>query len=212
MSANKENVSNHSIQIDNENDSNNAIQMHNESDSDFEFDERAGTPVDLIEAAAEASEDLLPSKSKERYQKVYDDYIKWKQTKKATSDSERVVVAYFNEMIKSNKKPTTIWAQYSMLKATLKIFDKVNIETYQILSAVLKKKSRGYVPKKAITFSEEEIQTFLDNAPDVAWLDVKVTSLLQKKKFFSKSFVNCRLLWHLVFPDVVGHMNCPLFE
>jgi hypothetical protein len=49
-------------------------------------------------------------------------------------------------MAKSNKKPTTLWAHYSMLKATLKIFAKVDIETYVKVTAMLKRKSHGYVP------------------------------------------------------------------
>lgn len=166
----------------------NSIEMEvcdnfNDSVSDSDFDERAGTPVELIEAAAEANGDLLPFKSKGRYQKVYDDYIKWKESKKATSNSERVVVSYFSEMAKSKKKPTTLWSHYSMLKATLKVFVKVDIATYVSVTAMLKRKSHGYLPKKAKVFSEAELQQFLDNAPDVAWLDVKVTSLF--KIFFS---------------------------
>lgn len=184
-----------------------------DSDFDSDMDERPGTPIELIEAAAEANESLLPLISKDRYMKVYNGYMKWKLTKKARSNSERVVISYFNNMIKSNKKPTTLWATYSMLKATLKIFAKVNIETYAILSAMLKRQSVGYVPKKAKTFSEEEMQYFLDNAPDVAWLDVKVTKLFQifLTSLFSNSFFHGRPLWYLACSDVVGRTNCLLF-
>lgn len=136
------------------------------SDSDdIKLDDRAGTPVEIIEAALKASEDLLPAKSKGRYQKVYDNYKKWKAIKKATSNSERVVLAYLNELAKSNKKPTTLWATYSMLKATLKIYDKVDIEKYVSVTGMLKNVS--------LTFTEAEMQNFLDNAPDAIWLDVK---------------------------------------
>lgn len=164
MSANKENEPNQ-MEMANEYDPDLIVMdVEMDSENELQFDERAGTPIELIDAATEASKDLLPSKSKYRYQKVYDNYIKWKETKKAISDSETVVVAYFNEMIKSEKKPTTIWATYSMLKSTLKIYNKVNIETYTKLSAILKKKSYGYEPKRATTFSEYEMQHFLDNA------------------------------------------------
>ncbi len=151
-----------------------------EGDSDLDrennvhLDERAGAPTELIDASADAAGDSLPLKSNGRYEKVYDDYLKWKEIKKAASDSEIVVLAYFNEMVKSNKEPTTIWPQYSMLKATLKICSKVNIETYKTLTALLKIKSHGYIPKKARVFTEDEMQHFLDNAPDELWLDVKV--------------------------------------
>lgn len=153
--------------------------MQHEIDATFDSDEiysdeRPGTPVEIIETAAEASADLLPAKSKGRYQKVYDNFQKWKSVKKATSNSERVVLSYLSELEKSNKKPTILWATYSMLKSTLKLYDKIDIEKYSSVTAMLKKFSHGYVPKKALTFTEEEVQDFLDNAPDVIWLDVKV--------------------------------------
>lgn len=109
-------------------------------DLDCDLDQRSGTSVELIEAAGEASKDLLPSKSKDRYQKEYDNFQKWKSTKAAMSNSERVVIPYFTEMGKKNS-PSTLWARYSMLKATMKIYDNVDISTYPSLSAMLKKKS-----------------------------------------------------------------------
>lgn len=154
----------------------------NDLDSDIEFDceldNRPGTPNELIEAASEANKELLPSKSKDRYQKVYDNFEEWKKSKKATSNSERVFIAYFTELA-TKSSPSTLWARYSMLKATMKIYaDNVDISTYPSLCAFLKKKSQGYVPKKAKIFTEAEIKSFIDTAPDIAWLDLKVTSLL----------------------------------
>lgn len=170
--------------------------------SDVDMNERAGTPSELIEAAVEATNDLLPSRSKSRYEKVFDDFTKWKKSKNATSNSERVCVAYFKEMIDSQKKPTTLWAHYSMLKSTLKIFASINIESYAKLTAMLKKNAHGYVPKKAKTFNEIEVQQFLENAPDVLWLDVKVTHNLTFPNFtfVSNSFLymsGCFSVWHL---------------
>jgi hypothetical protein len=40
-------------------------------DGDGELDNRSGTPNELIEIAAGASKDLLPTKSEKRYQQVY---------------------------------------------------------------------------------------------------------------------------------------------
>lgn len=175
--------SNDSIQIDFEirtmsGSANNSNDSDVESEMDFEFDvgERPGTPEELIKAAAAANENLLPSKSKVRYQKVYDEYKAWKEKKFASSNSERVVTAFFSEMIQ-RKKPSSLWAQYSMLKSTLKIYDRVDIEKYATLTAMLKQNSHGYEPKQAKTFTDSEAQQFLDNAPDDMWLDVKVTSL-----------------------------------
>lgn len=94
----------------------------------------------------------------------------------AISNSERVVVAYFAEMA-TNCLSSTLWARFSMLKSVMKINDGIDISTYAKLNALLKKKAEGYVPKKAEIFTEAEMQRFIDSAPDVVWLDVKVTSL-----------------------------------
>ncbi|KAG4072391.1 hypothetical protein HA402_004323 [Bradysia odoriphaga] len=72
------------------------------------------------------------------------------------------------------KKPSSMWAQYSMFKSTLKIYDRVDIEKYASLTAILKQNSHGYEPIQAKTFTDSEARQFLDNEPDDMWLDVKV--------------------------------------
>ncbi|KAG4074943.1 hypothetical protein HA402_009368 [Bradysia odoriphaga] len=127
-----------------------------------EEDARPGTPDELVNAADEASKDLLPSKSKDRYQQVYNNFQKWKAVKNAMG-------------VKS--APSTLWAQYSMLKSTMKIYDSVDISKYASLIAYLKKKYKGHVPKKAKILTEQELRTFIETAPDVAWLDVKIACI-----------------------------------
>lgn len=157
--------------------------------SDFEIEDRPGTPEELVETAALASRNLLPTKSKTRYEQVYECFQQWKKDKKASSNSERVLLAYFTELSDKKNMSSTMWAKYSMLKSTLKIHDKVDISKYSSLSAMLKQASKSHVPKQARSFTETEIQRFLDTAPDVAWLDVKVTSLLYSFVHFrSNSF------------------------
>lgn len=170
---------------------------NSETDSDVELDcelDRPATPMDLVEAAGEASKEILPSKSKARYEEVYNNYLKWKEGKNATSNSENVVLAYISEMAntpnKKNEKskPSTLWARYSMLKATMKIFTNIDISTYHKVTAYLKWKGAGYEPKKANVFTETQIQNLLDSALDVvAWLDVKVNSVLSALFFYTNS-------------------------
>lgn len=98
-------------------------------------------------------------------------------------------MAYFTELQKS-RKPSTLWAIYSMFK--LKVCVNIDISLYHSLTGFLKQKSKGYAPKKAKHFTETELKRFLDNAPDVAWLDVKVTTLFNIFPFsFFHSFVHC---------------------
>ncbi|KAJ6647911.1 hypothetical protein Bhyg_03135, partial [Pseudolycoriella hygida] len=127
-------------------------------DSEQSADQRPGTPHELIEIADNASKELLPAKSKQRYLLVYKSFQKWKHSKEA---------------IKS-KCASTLWSHFSMLKDTLK---KVYISNYLSLSAFLKVKAKGHVPKKATILTEADITRFIDEAPDALWLDVKVPSI-----------------------------------
>jgi len=107
--------------------------------------DRPGTPLELITAAEFAAMQTLPKLSIDRYNKVYDEFQKWKTFKSATSNSERVLMAYFSEM-GSRLKPTSLWAKYSMLKATMKVKDNINFATYNQLTGFLKNNAVGYKP------------------------------------------------------------------
>ncbi len=63
---------------------------------------------------------------------------------------------------------------YSMLKTTLRINDNLDISKFTTLLAFLKKKNAGFKPLKTTLFTEEQIEKFINDAPDDRWLDVKV--------------------------------------
>lgn len=144
---------------------------------EFEPDNRPSTPTEIIEAAISVNKNLLPDKSSIRYQQVYDSFQEWKKSKGAVSNSERTLMAYFGELEKKFAS-STLWSKYSMLRATMAIHDTVDISKYASLTAMLKKYAKDYVPKQAKTFTEAELQRFMETAPDVAWLDVKVSLVL----------------------------------
>ncbi|KAJ6640294.1 hypothetical protein Bhyg_13044, partial [Pseudolycoriella hygida] len=123
-----------------------------------------------------ATMDLLPLKSKSRYDQTYQEYKKWQGIKKASSNSERVMLSYFSEL-REKVCPGTLWSKYSMLKSTLKIYEDVDIGAYASLIAFIKNQWKGYEPKKAKVLTEMELRRFIDEAPDVAWLDVKVVCI-----------------------------------
>lgn len=115
----------------------------------------------------------LPKKSKDRYERMYNEFQSWRRINGAVCFSERTVLAYFSSLSKTNK-PTTLWAYYSMLKSTLNIHHGVDISSYPKVTAFLKRESEGYRPRKTKVFSEAEMQSFISDAPDEEWLDVKV--------------------------------------
>lgn len=138
-------------------------------DSDFEI----CTPEEIIEKANAATLNLLPEKSKEAYLKEYRKFMEWREKNGVHSFTERVMLAFFEESTKKFKI-STLWSSYSKLKATLRVNHDVDINKYNKLTAYLKRQTVGYKPKKSRTFSRNEINEFLLNAPDEKYLMFKV--------------------------------------
>lgn len=123
----------------------------------------------------------MPTKSKPRYEKAYTSFKIWcSENHVKNIGCESVYMAYFSELAK-NKKSSTMWSLYSMLRATLSIKDKVDITKFGKLSAFLKKQNVGYIAKKSCTFTRQEICSFLPDAPD-DFLPVKVFYFVLKHK------------------------------
>lgn len=135
------------------------------------------TPPEILEAAAATLGNLLPQKSKDVYEHTYQQFMDWRSNKCATSFSENVIVAYFSEL--SNKmKASTLWKTYSMLKTTINIKHNIDLGNYPKLRAFLKRKSDGFQAKKSKTLSAEEVEKFINEAPDDLYLATKVSRYL----------------------------------
>ncbi|KAK4885396.1 hypothetical protein RN001_001667 [Aquatica leii] len=78
--------------------------------------------------------------------------------------SESVLIAYFSQLAET-KKASTLWATYSMLRATLSIKNCIDISKHSSLIAYLKQQTIGYKPKKSTVFSRDQIDKFLKDAP-----------------------------------------------
>lgn len=120
-------------------------------------------------------ENLLPHKSKQRYLKSYEDFMKWRAEKKVNSLTESDLLIYFNELSKTYK-PSTLWSVYSMLKTTLSTKHNVHLKNFVKLSSFLKKQAVGFKSKKSKVFTSQEIETFLNQAPDIVYLAMKVSN------------------------------------
>ncbi|KAJ8912994.1 hypothetical protein NQ315_002871, partial [Exocentrus adspersus] len=101
-------------------------------------------------------------------------FIYYCTEKNLKSYSENVLLVYFGELSKKMKS-STLWSVYSMLRATLNIYNKVDIGTYFKLRAFLKRQSDGYRAKKSRVLEREDIHKFLVEAPDDTYLSTKVT-------------------------------------
>ncbi|KAJ8669363.1 hypothetical protein QAD02_000622 [Eretmocerus hayati] len=143
----------------------------------MEVSDQENLPDDVLEAAAEAIEIGLPTKSKEIYERTYENYVTWKRMKKISSTGEKVLLAYFQHLGKS-LAPSTLWAKWSMLKTMVEKNEHININRYQKLKRLLKQKNVGYTCKKSPTLSSEDIQGFLVNAPNKDHLADKVALIV----------------------------------
>ncbi|KAJ6639665.1 hypothetical protein Bhyg_12412 [Pseudolycoriella hygida] len=143
---------------------------HISSGSDSEFD--------LEFEVDKAMKLLLPSASKEVYEKAYDTFKEWCNKKKITVVDQGVLMVYFSSAKMESYKPSTAWCIYSKLKSMLELNDGVDISKFKKLQMLLKRKSTGYRPKKSRILTLEDIYRFLKEAPDNNFLAVKVAMIV----------------------------------
>ncbi|XP_031332906.1 uncharacterized protein LOC116163191 [Photinus pyralis] len=137
------------------------------------------TPPDVEEVALAAVENLLPTKSKDIYDKACRKFIDWCKQKNAKTYSEHVLLAYFSELkSKENKKCSTLWSTYSMIKSILNVKHGVDISKYLKLRAFLKRQNEGHIPKKSKVFTKNEFDAFINNAPDNDYLGMKIALII----------------------------------
>lgn len=117
---------------------------------------------------------IIPEKSKDRYKKAYTTFKTWFEEKHGKNISEKVVLAYFVQRSKILLSPGSLWAEYSMLKATIFLNDSIDISKFSMLIAFLKRKNVGHKTKKASVFTKEDMTKFLMEAPNDIYLIHKV--------------------------------------
>ena len=138
-------------------------------------------PSEIVEVAKTAKNELHPEKSRDRYDAAYEKFSAWQKTTKTDLISESVLLAYF-KTLSENYQPSTLWSQYSMLKSVIINQRNVNIGNYSLLTAFLKRKSKGFQSTKAKVLEATEMERFLNEAPDNRWLATKVGALSNLNK------------------------------
>lgn len=144
-----------------------------------EFDDNLeNTPPELAAVANNLIENLLPTKSRDKYEKSYKKFENWCTINKAQHFTENVLLAYFSELVtKSKMKSSTLWSEYSMLKAVINLRKAVDVSKFLKLRAYLKKQGEGYSPKKSRVLTKNQVDLFLRDAPDNKYLATKVISI-----------------------------------
>lgn len=133
-------------------------------------------PQEILDAANEASDQLIPPKSKLRYEKEYSTFQKWCAVKQVSSLQEEVFMAYFNHLSETFS-PSSLWSKYSMIKSILKIKKNIDLGKYFKLTSYLKRLNDGYKPKKSKILEKSDVDKFLLEAPDHIYLMTKVATV-----------------------------------
>lgn len=157
-------------------------------------------PIELQQEYEQAMGGILPNKSASRYLQAYEVFKKWQASRRTTSFDEKVILCYFFQASKKYK-PSTLWSIYSMLRKTFLWKENVDISKMSLLIAFVKTKNDGYVPKKSNTFSSEQIQKFMVEAPNISFLGIKVKceEYKQNKIISLKSLIfvtGCGCIWY----------------
>lgn len=114
-----------------------------------QISDREDTSSTLEEAAREAINECLPSKSIKLYEKQYDDFVKWCNSKGTRNFTENVLLVYFSEKSKSVAS-STLWSYYSMLKSMILVKKDIDISKYCKLIAFIKQKKKQRIFAKEI--------------------------------------------------------------
>lgn len=132
---------------------------------------------EIEEAWKAGCDELIPKKSKQRYELAYASLCIW--LKEHDVDiNEKNILAYF--VLRNSKltSPGSLWSEFSMLKTMIKLNNGIDIGSFNKLLCFLKKKNVGHRPKKSKVFSREDVNKFLNNAPDDKYLLMKVVMIM----------------------------------
>lgn len=132
-------------------------------------------PEAILKAANEAHLEVLPAKSRGRYEKQYDHFVTWCKQEGVKTYKEEVFLAYFSHLSKFLKS-NTLWSRYSMVKSLVKIKQNLDISQFHKLTSFLKQKNVGFRAQKAQVFTKEDISRFM-LAPDEVYLMIKVSTI-----------------------------------
>lgn len=143
------------------------------SDNESDVELYTDPPPDIQQSSNINSHVLLPAKSKQRYETMYQLFEKWQASNQTNLFSEDVLLVFFREL-SATKSPSTLWSSFSMLKSMIKQQQSIDIGKYTNLLAFLKDQSKGYITVKAKVFTDDEIAKFINEAPDVIYLATKV--------------------------------------
>lgn len=118
---------------------------------------------------------LLPEKSRKRYECAHREFSRWFEQNKGKEITENVLLVYFKEASK-RLKVSTMWAIFSMLKSTLNLKNGTDIDKFTKVKTFLRLEGKGQKVKQSKIFTIEHIKQFLSLTDDYLYLVRKVFS------------------------------------
>lgn len=141
-------------------------------------------------------EELLPQKSKEMYNKWYQNFIDWINKNNINKINENIMLLYFDELSKLYA-PNSLWTIHSCIKKKLILEKNIDIKNYGKIIALLKSKNSIYKAKKAKVFTREDIDNYLRNADDKLCIREKLILIIA-----ISGGMRCDELKNLKFEDI----------
>ena len=98
------------------------------------------TPPQFREPPKLTTLNLLPEKSKAKYEKFYREFLAWKNKNEASIITKNIFVAFFKQLA-TKYAPTSVGTKYSMLRAIFWLKHNVDISHYKTLLTFLRRQS-----------------------------------------------------------------------
>ncbi|KAJ8909729.1 hypothetical protein NQ315_014380 [Exocentrus adspersus] len=125
-------------------------------------------PDDVLLEANSALSKIISEKSKLLYEKEYINFCEWRNKKQVRGVNDKIIMAYISEKSK-RVKSSSLWSYYSQLKKMLSVKENVDISSINL---------RVISQKKSHVFTREDLEKFLDTAPDINYLLLKIVLIM----------------------------------
>lgn len=161
----------------------------------MELENPAELPAAVLASANNVCSSLLPTKSRDLYEKTYNEFDTWCTEQHITNYTEPVFLAYFLN-IAQRGLIASLWPKFSMLKSTLYVKKNIDIGKFNKLIMYIKRQTEGHVPKKSKVLEKEQVQKFILDAPNNLFLMTKVSKGFKFKVVIANHFIGRTNFWN----------------
>lgn len=122
--------------------------------------------TDRKRTTEEIMRDAKRLKSQSKYDKAWDEFLMYHKNPNVSNMTEEMFLQYFDYLINhKNYVFSTLWSVFSMLNSESQTRCGPKLNDYFKLISLIKSKERGYCPKQGSTYTKDNVETFLQNAP-----------------------------------------------